>query len=87
MEEPVQESGGDDGAAEDLAPFGEAAVRGQDHRAFFVAGIDQLEEQVATAGRHRQVSDLIDDEQRCAAEEADALAQGTLAFGLGKLGD
>ena len=35
-------------------------------RAFFVAGVDELEEQVAAAGRDRQVADLVDDEQRAA---------------------
>ena len=28
VEQPVEQRGGDDGIAEDLAPFGEAAVRG-----------------------------------------------------------
>ena len=55
--------------------------------ALLIAGIDQLEEQVAPARRDRQVADLVDDEQRGAAEEANTFAQRTLAFGLGELGD
>jgi hypothetical protein len=39
VEQPVQHCGGDDGIAEDLAPFGEAAVGGQDHCALLVARI------------------------------------------------
>ena len=31
VQEPVEERGRDHGIAEDLAPFGKAAVRGQDH--------------------------------------------------------
>ncbi len=46
----IEERGGDDRIAEDLAPFGEATVRGQDHGAFLVASIDELEEQVAASG-------------------------------------
>lgn len=30
VEEPVEQRGGDDGITEHLAPFGEAAVRGQE---------------------------------------------------------
>ena len=84
VQKPVQQGGGDDGIAENLAPFGEAAVGGQDHRALLVAGVDQLEEQVAGAGADGEIADLIDDQQRGAAEEADALAQASFAFGLGE---
>ena len=51
VQEAIEERGGDDGIAEDLAPFGEAAVRGQDHGAFLVAGVDELEEEVGAAAR------------------------------------
>jgi hypothetical protein len=47
MEEPVEQRGGDDGVTEDLAPLGEASVGGEDHRALFVSGVHQLEEQVS----------------------------------------
>src|SRR5579863_3816803 len=87
MEQTVEQRGGDDWAAEDVAPFGEAAVRSEDHGALLVAGIDQLEEQIPTAWRDWQVADLIDDQQRGAAKEANAFAQGALAFGFGELGD
>ena len=84
VEQAVEQRGGDDGIAEDLAPFGEAAVGGQDHGALLVAGVDELEEQIAAAGDDRQVADLVDDQQRGAAEEADRLAQAALALGLGE---
>ena len=63
VEQAVEERGGDDGVAEDLAPFGEAAVGGQDHGAAFVAGIDELEEGVAATGDDGQVADLVDDQE------------------------
>jgi hypothetical protein len=87
MEQPVEQRGGDDGITEDVTPFGKATVGSEDHGALFVAGVDELEEQVAAAGGNRQVADLVDDEQRTAAQEADFLAQRALALGLGEDGD
>ena len=90
VKEPVQEGRGHDGITEELeelAPFGEAAVGGEDHGAFFVAGVDELEEQIAAAGNDRQVADFIDDEQGELAEEPDLLAQRAVAFGLGERAD
>ena len=87
VEKPVQQRGGDDGIAEDFAPFGKSAVRGEDHRALFVATIDELEEQIAAARRDRQVSDLVDDEQRWTTQVADTLTQHAIAFGLGQGGN
>src|SRR5512135_349818 len=84
VQQAVQQRGGDDRVAEDLAPFGKAAVGGQDHGAALVAGIDQLEEQVAAAGDDRQVADLVHDQQLRPAQETQALAQGPLAFGFGQ---
>ena len=73
--------------AEHLAPFGEAAVGGEDHGALLVSGIDELEEQIAAAGRDRQVSDLVDDQQRGSGQEADAFPELAFALGLGQRGD
>ena len=74
MQEAVEQRGGDNRIAEDFSPFRKAAVGGEDHRAFLVASVDELEEQVAAAQDHRQVADLVDDEQREAAEVPDLLA-------------
>ena len=52
----VDGAGSSNRIAEDLAPFGEAAVGGEDHGALLVAGIDGLEEQIAAAGNTRCVS-------------------------------
>ena len=67
VKQAVEQGRGDDGIAEELAPFGEAAVGGEDHGAFFVAGVDELEEQIAAAWHDRQVADFVDDEERRAA--------------------
>ena len=87
VEEPVQQGRGDDGIAKNFAPFGKAAIGGEDHGALFVAGVDELEEQIAAAGNDRQVADFVDDEQCKSAEEPDLLAQGAFTFGLGERAD
>jgi hypothetical protein len=87
VEQAIEERGGDNGIAEDLAPFCEAAVRGEDHGALLVAGVDELEKQIAAAVNDRQVTDLIDDQEREAAEEPDLLAKGASALGLGERAD
>jgi hypothetical protein len=56
VEEAIEQGGGDDWVAEEVAPFGETAVRGEDHGTFFVAGVDQLEEEVGAAVADRQVT-------------------------------
>ena len=53
MEQPIEQRRGDNRITEDVAPFGKAAVGSEDHRALFVAGVDELEEQIAAAGDHR----------------------------------
>ena len=82
MQEAVEQRGGDDGIAEDVSPLGEAAVRGEDHGALFVASIDELEEEIAAAGNDRELADLVDNEQGEAAEVSDSLAKGAVAFGF-----
>jgi hypothetical protein len=84
MEQPVEQRGSDDRIAEHLTPLGKAGVGGEDHRALFVAGVDELEEQVAAAVGDRQIAYFVDDEPRGAAEPANALAQLPLALGLGE---
>ena len=74
VQKPIEQRGGDHGIAEDLAPFGKAAIGGEDHGAFFVASIDELEEEIAAARYYRQIADLVDDQQREAAEEADSFS-------------
>jgi IS5 family transposase len=87
VQEAVQERRGDDRIAEDLSPFGEAAVRGEDHGALLVAGVDELEEQVGATGADRQVADLVNDEQRSPRIEADLLGQPPFPLCLGQCPD
>jgi hypothetical protein len=62
VDEPVDHRGGDDVVAEDLAPASERLVGGDDEAGPFVAGGDELEEQVGGFGLERDVADLVDDE-------------------------
>src|SRR3954452_15846079 len=61
VQQPVEDRGGEHVVAEDLAPFGEALVAGDDRAAAFVAAADQLEDHVRLGARERQVADLVDD--------------------------
>jgi hypothetical protein len=52
-----------DGVAEDFAPSSERLVGGDDDGGSFVAGGDELEEQVGGVGFEGDVSDFVDYEQ------------------------
>src|SRR4051794_41533539 len=84
MQSPVTRSRDSCGTrAEDLAPFGEALVAGDDRAAAFVAAADQLEDHVGLGARERQGADLGDDEDRPAQGGLQLL--GATAGGLGDL--
>ena len=87
VKEPVEERGGDNRIAEDVTPFGKATIGGEDHRALFVTGVDELKEQVAAARCDGQVADLVDDKQRTAAQEPYFVPQNALTFGFSQDGD
>ena len=65
MEETVEGSGGHDGVTgEDVAPFGEGFVGGDDGGGlFFVAAADDLEEQRGLFVVESEIADLVHDEQ------------------------
>jgi len=60
VDDAVDHRGGDDLASEDIAPAGEAQVRGQDQRGVFIAGGHELEEQVRGVLFERDVADFVD---------------------------
>ena len=63
VHDAVDHRRGDGLVAEDVAPAGERQVAGQDERGVFVAGRDELEEQVRGVLLDGEVADLIDDDQ------------------------
>ncbi len=60
VDEAVDHRGDDDDVAEDLAPAAEDFVAGHDQAGAFVAGRDELEEQVRGLVLERDVADLVD---------------------------
>ena len=85
VKQPVEDGRSDDGGSEeDVAPFGKASVRGEDHRAFFVSRIDDLEEEACAAPGDGDATDFVDDEKRGPREEADLLGELSLSFGFGE---
>ena len=47
--QPIEKCARDNGITEDIAPFGQTPVRGQDQPSLPMPSIDQLEERVAAA--------------------------------------
>ncbi len=75
VDDAVDHRGGDGLVAEDAAPAGERQVAGQDERGVFVAGGDELEEQVRGVLLEGQVADLVDDDQSVAAQLGELLRE------------
>jgi site-specific DNA recombinase len=68
VDEPVDHGSGDDLVAEDFAPAAERLVGGDDQAGAFIAAGDELEEQVGCFGFEGDVADLVDHQQRVAAQ-------------------
>ncbi len=62
VQEPVEDRGGNHGIGKHGTPFGNAAVRRDQHGAGFVAAADQLEEQMRSVGFQGQVAEFVDDQ-------------------------
>ena len=54
--QPIQQCGGNHGVTKDVRPLSEAAVSSRGYVASLVAGIDQLEKQIAPPGWGRATS-------------------------------
>ena len=82
VEQAVDQRPGHEIVAEDLAPFVEGLVRGQDGRCGLVAAGHQLEEEHGAVTGDGQVADLVDDEQRRVREGLEPVAEaaGGLRF-------
>lgn len=79
MDEPVDD-GHDAGCiGEDLAPFSERPVGGDDRGLAFVTPIDDLEQQIGMAGAIGEVADLIDYQDVGAGIVSEASAQRAVA--------
>jgi hypothetical protein len=84
VQKSVQQGRRDDWITKNFPSLAETAIGGQDHGTLLIAGVDQLEEQIAGTSPDGEIADLINDEQRRAAEEADTFAQTSFTVGLGE---
>ncbi|PBC66310.1 DNA invertase Pin-like site-specific DNA recombinase [Streptomyces sp. TLI_235] len=87
VDEPVDHGGGDGLVAEGLSPPSEGLVRGDDHAGSLVSVRDELEEQVRRLRLERDVADLVDHDQRVAAELDQLLLEPAGLVGCGEAVD
>jgi hypothetical protein len=69
-----------------VTPFGKGRGSGKDHCPTFVPSVNQLEEQIATVGGDRQITDIVDIEQSRAAQLSLPFPEPAFPFGIGKGG-
>ena len=62
VEQAIEDGGGDDGVAKDVAPLADAPIVGEEDRASFVLSGYELEEEMGGVFLEGQVSDLVDDQ-------------------------
>jgi len=80
VQQPVEDGGGDDRVAQDIAPVAEALVGGQDDAAALVAGRDEGEERGGGEAVVGPDAELVDDQHP--GREVDAQAAAELVVGL-----
>src|SRR5947209_6708741 len=87
VDEAVDHGRGYDVVAEDLAPAPERLVGGDDQAGAFVAGRDELEEQVGGFGFEGDVADFVHHQQGVAAQAGQFGLQVSGVVGVGEAGD
>ena len=60
VEEPVEDSRGDHLVAEDVAPFGDGLIGGEQDAAALVPAGDELEEDVGAGALEGEIAQLVD---------------------------
>src|SRR5580704_10281116 len=64
VQDAIEHRGGQHAVAgESAVPTAEGEIRGENHRAAFVASLDDLKEQIGLLAAQRQIADLVDDQQ------------------------
>jgi hypothetical protein len=86
MQQAIENSSGQDGVIEDLAPIEKAFVAGDDQAGAFVTASDQAEEQAGFGVGEGQITDLIDDECFGVAELLQGSFQAILVEGFRQAG-
>jgi len=85
VEEAIEDSGGEGRVVvEDTGPVFVGGVGGDDDGATFIAGADDLEEEVGGAFVHGEITEFIDDEEAGGDEGFESLGQGVGGLGGGE---
>jgi hypothetical protein len=84
VDEPVDHGCCDDFVAEDFTPAAEGFVAGDDQARPLISAGDELEEQVGCFGFERYLADLVDYEQRVAAQLQELSLQSSAGVGFGE---
>jgi hypothetical protein len=87
VDEAVDEGDDAGGVGEDLAPFGEGTVGGDEGAFLLVAAADEFEQQIGMAVGIGEVSDLVDDQETGAGIMAQAAAQSGVAIEGGEVAE
>jgi len=78
MQDAVKYGGSDGDVGEDVIPLGEGLVRGKNSGDLLVTPSDELKEQVGALNVHREVADLVDDEELVLAEDLELVGEPVL---------
>ncbi len=87
VDEAVDQGDDAGGVGEDLVPFGEGAVGGDQGAFGLVAAADQFEQQVGVAVGVGEIADLVDDQQVRGGVVAESAAQGGIAVEGGQFAE
>src|SRR5271157_712188 len=87
VEEAVEDGGGEDLVGEDLAPFAEGLVAGDDDGALLVAAGDDLEDEVGVVAGQGEVAGFVDDQDGGAQVAAELAAEVAGGVGGAELAD
>ena len=92
MQNPVENSAGNERISEDLPPVSVVLVGSQDYRAFLIAPGDQLKEQICSQPVNRDIPDFINDQKLGLGELLELFVEPSFlmdldGFGAQDLGD
>ena len=76
VDESVDDGDDGGGGREDVVPFGEGFVGGEEDGPTFIASGDDFEKEVGVSGVVGEVSELVDDEELWCGEEGEFSSEG-----------
>ena len=85
VQDAVQDRGGDGDVGEDLVPLRKGLVGGKDGGGLLIPPGNELKEQVRPLNIHREITDLVDDEQLVFAQSFELVRQTVFKMSLFEL--